>query len=68
MPPLRFTPQLWHLRPDHRDYVRRETIALRDETTQNSRRLAFMSTGHGNFILMEIKSRPGLAQTLDEAL
>ena len=54
---------------DHRDYVRRETIALRDETTQQLTAAGIhVYSGHGNFILMEMKSRPGLAQTLDESL
>jgi len=54
---------------DHRDYVRRETVALREEATQQLTAASIhVYPGHGNFILLEMKSRPGLAQTLDEAL
>jgi histidinol-phosphate aminotransferase len=54
---------------NHRDYVRRETVALRDEATQRLTAAGIhVYPGHGNFILMEMKSREGLAQTIDAAL
>ncbi len=54
---------------DHCDYVRRETATLRDEATQLLTAAGIhVYPGHGNSILMEMKSKQGLAQTIDAAL
>ena len=54
---------------DHRNYVRSETAILRDETTQKLIDAGIhVYPGHGNFLLMEMKSDKNLAQELDASL
>ena len=54
---------------DHCEYVRQETAKLRSEATQKLTGAGFhVYPGHGNFILIEMKSRQGLAERFDTAL
>jgi histidinol-phosphate aminotransferase len=54
---------------EHREYVRNETAKLRDEATQKLTQAGIhVYPGHGNFILMEMKSREHLASELDMSL
>lgn len=68
------TPSLWAAvaaledRP-HRQYVFTETTALRSEVTEALGRAGIhVYPGHGNFILIEMKARPGLAADLNMRL
>ena len=54
---------------DHRNYVRNETAKLRDEATLKLTDAGIhVYPGHGNFVLMEMKSDKNLAPKLDAAL
>ena len=54
---------------EHRQYVQSETAKLRDEATQKLTQAGIhVYPGHGNFILIEMKSRHDLARQIDAAL